>query len=58
MTIKDVYDSLNEEQKDLVDIVVWRAVKDMENKKNREIGTLKRKIRKLEKIINGGTANG
>ena len=51
MTIKDVYDSLNEEQKDLVNIIVSIAVRNKEKEKNREIGALKRKIRKLEKTI-------
>lgn len=51
MTVKDIYDSLDEEQKDLVSIVVSIAVRNKEKEKNREIGALKRKIRKLEKEV-------
>lgn len=49
MIIKDIYDSMTEEQKSVVCFVVSEAVHNVEVKKNREIGALKRKIRRLEK---------
>lgn len=49
MTLKDIYDSMTEEQKSVVCFIVSEAVHNVEVKKNREIGVLKRKINKLEK---------
>lgn len=49
MTIKDIYDSMTEEQKEVVCVIVYKAVHDVKVEKNREIGALKRKIRRLEK---------
>lgn len=49
MTVKDIYESFNDDQKDVVNVIVSIAVKDNNHKKNIEIGALKRKIKRLEK---------
>lgn len=49
MTVKDIYESMTEEQKEVTCVIVQEAVLKVRKEKNREIGALKRKIRKLEK---------
>ena len=49
MTVKDIYESMTEEQKEVTCVIVQEAVLKVRKEKNREIGALKRKIRRLEK---------
>ena len=49
MTVKDIYESMTEEQKEVVCVIVHETARKVEKEKNREIGALKRKIRRLEK---------
>ena len=51
MTIKDIYESMTEDQKMVTCFIVNTAVHDVEVKKNYEIGALKRKIKSLEKEL-------
>ena len=48
MTIKDIYEGFNDDQKATVHAIVALAVKDSTKKKNLQIGALKRKIKRLE----------
>lgn len=51
ITVKDIYDSMNGDQKMVLCFIVGTAVHDAEVKKNYEIGALKRKIKSLEKEL-------
>lgn len=51
VTVKDIYDSMNGDQKMVLCFIVGKAVHDAEVKKNYEIGALKRKIKSLEKEL-------